>query len=159
MVMDTYNVQMTAQAKAQANGPTVVDTQPVAQKATPIIDKLPSETKEKSNIKTLPSRIIPQSPKGIVLPPESILPPIAAPPNIRQPLKPPNVNKTTAGPDLGPDPKMDIEEISPHQEGIITKTYVAPDQSYLEQPQDLIELVNTSNLVQRLFHDKLTFAP
>ena len=44
---------------------------------------------------------------------------------------------------------MDIQENSPHQEGIITKTYVAPDRSYLEQPQELIELVNTSKLVQK----------
>ena len=44
---------------------------------------------------------------------------------------------------------MDIEENSPHQEGILTKTYVAPDQSYLEQPQELIELGNTSKLVQK----------
>ena len=44
---------------------------------------------------------------------------------------------------------MDIEENSPHQEGIITETYVAPDQSYLEQPQELIKLVNTSKLVKR----------
>ena len=28
MVMDTYNVQMRAQAKAQANAPTTVDAQP-----------------------------------------------------------------------------------------------------------------------------------
>ena len=80
MVMDTYKVQTRAQAKVQANAPTVVDTQPVAQKATPKIDKLPSETKEKSNIKTLPSRIISQSPKGIELPPESIFsPPLLCP--------------------------------------------------------------------------------
>ena len=44
---------------------------------------------------------------------------------------------------------MDIEENSPHQEGIITKAYAAPDQSYLEQPQELIKLVNTSKFVQR----------
>ena len=44
---------------------------------------------------------------------------------------------------------MDIEENLPHQEGIITETYVAPDKSYLEQPQELIKLVNTSKLVQR----------
>ena len=44
---------------------------------------------------------------------------------------------------------MDIEENSPHQEGIITETYLAPDWSYLEQPQELIELVNTSKLVQK----------
>ena len=39
----------------------------------------------------------------------------------------PNVHKTIIGPNLGPDPKMDMEENSPHQEGIITKTYVAQD--------------------------------
>ena len=44
---------------------------------------------------------------------------------------------------------MDIEENSPHQGGIITETYVAPDQSYLEQPQEVIKLVNTSKLVQK----------
>ena len=148
MVMDTYKVQTRAQAKAQANAPTVVGTQPVAQKAAPTTDKLPSEANEKSNIKRLPSRIIQQSPKGIVIPPESILPPIVAPPNIRPPPKLPNVDKTTASPNLGPDPNTDIEENSPHQEGIITKTYVAPDQSYLEQPQELIKSVNTSKLVQ-----------
>ena len=32
---DTYKVQMRAQAKAQANDPTAVDTQPLAQKVTP----------------------------------------------------------------------------------------------------------------------------
>ena len=37
----------------------------------------------------------------------------------------------------------------PYQEGIITKTYVTPDKSYLEQPQELIKLVNTLKLVQR----------
>ena len=149
MVMDTYKVQARAQAKAQAKAPTVVDTQPVAQKATPQIDKLPIKTKEKRNIKMLPSRIIQQSPRVIVLPPGSVFPPVVVPPGIRQPPKLPNVDKATAALDLGPTPNMDIEKNSPHQEGIITKTYVAPDQSYLEQPQELIELVNTLKLVQR----------
>ena len=44
---------------------------------------------------------------------------------------------------------MDIEENSPHQEGIITESYIAPDQSYLEQPQELIRLVNTLKFIQR----------
>ena len=44
---------------------------------------------------------------------------------------------------------MDIEENSPHEEGIIVETYVVPDQSYLEQPQELIKLVNTSKVVQQ----------
>ena len=71
-----YNVQTRVQAQAQANAPTAVDTQPIAQKVTPNSDKSPSKMKEKSNVKRLPSRIIQQSPKGITLPPETIFPPI-----------------------------------------------------------------------------------
>ena len=44
---------------------------------------------------------------------------------------------------------MDFQENSPHQEGIITETYITPDQSYLEQSQELTNLVNTSKLVQK----------
>ena len=76
-----------------------------------------------------------------------MLPPIVVPPNHRQPPKPPNIGQTN--PHQEPDPRMDIEENLPHQEGIITKGYVGPDQSYLEQPQELIKLVNTSKFVQR----------
>ena len=97
----------------------------------------------------LPSRIIQQPLRNIVLPPGSVLPPIVMPPSVRLPPKPPNIGKATTGPELGLDPYMDIEENSPHQEGIITETYIAPDQSYLEQPQELIELGNTSKVVQK----------
>ena len=44
---------------------------------------------------------------------------------------------------------MDIEDNSPHEERIITETCVVPDQSYLEQPQELIKLVNTLKVVQQ----------
>ena len=65
------------------------------------------------------------------------------------PPKPPNAEDTTSSPNLGQDPNVDLEENSPHQEGIITEMYVAPDQSYLEQPQELTKLVNTSKVVQK----------
>ena len=150
MVTDTYKVQMTAQTKAQANAPTVVNAQPVTQKATPEIVKLPIKTEKKKDVKMLPSRIIWQPPpRGIVLPTGSMLPPIIMPPNVRPPPKPPNIDETTTSPNLGPGPNMEIEENLPHQEGIITKAYVAPDQSCLEQPQELIKLVNTLKLVQK----------
>ena len=80
MVTDTYNVQTRAQAKAQANAPTAVDTQPIAQKVTPNSDKLPSKMKEENNMKRLPSRIIQQLHEGIALPPETIFPPIVCNP-------------------------------------------------------------------------------
>ena len=37
-----------------------------------------------------------------------------------------------SSPNVGQDPNMNFEENSPHQEGIITETYVTPDQSYIE---------------------------
>ena len=97
----------------------------------------------------MPSRIVQHPPKGIVIPLGALIPPIVMPPNVRLPPEPPNVDNATTGPSLGPEPNMDIEENSPHQEGIVTETFVAPDQSYLEHPQELIKLVNTSKVVQR----------
>ena len=79
------------------------------------------------------------------MPQGALIPPIVTPPSVRPPQ---NVDNATTSPSLGPEPNMDIEENSPHQEGIITETYVVPDQSYLEQPQELIKLVNTSKVVQ-----------
>ena len=149
MVIDTYKVQMRVQAKAQINTPTEVNTQPVAQKTTPEIVKTPIKTKKKEDIKTSPNRIIQQPLRDIVMPPGSVLMPVVIPPNVRLPPKPPNVDKASTSPDLELDQNMDIEENSPHQEGLITKTYVAPDKSYLEQPPELIELVNTFKVLQK----------
>ena len=47
------------------------------------------------------------------------------------------------------NPNVNFEENSPHQEGIITETYISPDQSYIEKPDELTNLVNTSKLVQK----------
>ena len=63
--------------------------------------------------------------------------------------KPPNSEDTTSSPNLGQGPNGNFEENSPHQEGIITDMYVAPDESYLGQPQELTKLVNTSKVVQK----------
>ena len=41
--------------------------------------------------------------------------------------------------------------IHQHQEGIIIEMYVTPDQSYLEQLQELTKLVSTSKVVQKYF--------
>ena len=70
-------------------------------------------------------------------------------PSVRPPPKSPNADNATTSPNLGPEPNIDFEENSSHQEGIITETYVAPDQSYLEQPQELNKLVNTSKVMQK----------
>ena len=46
-------------------------------------------------------------------------------------------------------PNLDFEENSPHQEGIITETYESPDKSYLEQPQELTDLVDSTKLIHK----------
>ena len=63
IVSDTYKVQTRAQTKAQTNASTVVNTQPVAWKATPKIVKLPIKTEKKGDSKTLLSRIVQQPQK------------------------------------------------------------------------------------------------
>ena len=77
--------------------------------------------------------------------------PISAPPSVRLlPKSPDTVSKgATSSPNLVQNPNVGFEKNSPHQEGIITETHISPDQSYIEQPQELTNLVNTSKLVQK----------
>ena len=46
-------------------------------------------------------------------------------------------------------PNLDFEENSPHQEGIITEMYESPDKSYLEQSQELTDLVDSTKLIHK----------
>ena len=57
---------------------------------------------------------------------------------------------------IGTNPNLDFEENSSHQEGIISEMYVSPDQSYIEKPQELIDLVDTAKLVQNIFQNRQT---
>ena len=58
-------------------------------------------------------------------------------------------NRRDLRPNLITDPNIDFEENSPHQEGIISETYESPDKSYIGEPHELADLVDTSNLVQK----------
>ena len=151
MVKDTYMVQTRSQAKTQANAPAVNTTgKPVTQNTIPKVDKIPVETEKDS--KPLQSTVVNrQLPQGLVIPPGNIIPISTYPSvSVRPPPKPPNVVKDAiSSPNLGQDPNVDFEENSSYQDGIITEMYVAPDQSYLEQPQELTKLVNTSKVVQK----------
>ena len=46
------------------------------------------------------------------------------------------------------DRKVEIEEYSPFQEGIISEIYERPNTSYIQEPQELKDLVGTTKLVQ-----------
>ena len=63
-----------------------------------------------------------------------------------RPPDPPGSNhKVTAG----IEPNLDFEENSPHQGGKITETYESPDKSYLEQPQELSDLVDSTKIIHK----------
>ena len=144
-------VQTRSQAKAQANTPTVQNTgrKSVAPKTIPKVDKIPIKT-EKDSKPTQSVVVNQQLPQGLVIPLGTLIPSISTCPSVRPPPIPPNaVEDAISSPNLGQDPNVDFEENSPYQEGIITEVYVSPDQSYLEQLQELTKLVNTSNVAQK----------
>ena len=74
-------------------------------------------------------------------------------PYARPPPRPPDVTnlieswKDLLETDL--DRNVDIEENSPFQEGIISETYKRPDQSYVQEPYELRDLIDTTKLVQK----------
>ena len=45
--------------------------------------------------------------------------------------------------------KVEIEENLPFQEGIISETYERPDDSYMQEPQELTDLIDTTELIQK----------
>ena len=51
--------------------------------------------------------------------------------------------------DLDTDRNMVIEENLPHQGGIISEAYERLDKSYIQEPSELKDLVDTTKLVQK----------
>ena len=47
------------------------------------------------------------------------------------------------------DRKVEIEENLPFQEGIISEIYERPDNSYIQEPQELTDLIDTTKLIQK----------
>ena len=147
MVKDTNMVQIRSQAKAQANAPAVQNTagQSVTQNAIPKVDKIPIKTEKEKDSKPLQSTVVSQQlPQGLVIPLGNIVP-LSTHPSVRPPLKPPNaVTETTSSPTLGQGSKCGFcREFTPSG-GNHYRDVCTPDQSYLEQPQELTKLVNTS---------------
>ena len=73
-------------------------------------------------------------------------------PYARPPPKPPDISdpldswKDLLDSDL--DRKVEIEENLPFQEGIIWEIYERPDNSYMQEPQELTDLIDTTKLIQ-----------
>ena len=70
--------------------------------------------------------------------------PYARPPDVTDPT---DSQKDLLDNDL--DRNVDIEENSPFQEGIISEIYERPDTSYIQEPQELKDLIDTTKLVQK----------
>ena len=47
------------------------------------------------------------------------------------------------------DKKIEIEENSQFQEGILSEMYERPDTSYVQEPQELKDLIDTTKLIQK----------
>ena len=52
--------------------------------------------------------------------------------------------------------KVEIEENSPFQEGIISEIYERPETSYVQEPQELKDLIDTTKLFQKFYLNKQT---
>ena len=48
--------------------------------------------------------------------------------------------------DINPNIKLDFEENSPFQEGIISETFQRPDKSFFQEPKELGDLINKRNI-------------
>ena len=86
-------------------------------------------------------------------------------PNYRPPPKPIKSNmprrkessqSSPSTENINPDINLNLEENSPFQEGIISEAYKRPDKSFFQEPQELNDLINTSNLIQKLLPNKQT---
>ena len=51
--------------------------------------------------------------------------------------------------DTDSDRKIEIEENLPFQEGIILEIYERPDNSYVQEPQELTDLIDMTKLIQK----------
>ena len=74
-------------------------------------------------------------------------------PYARPPSRPPDVTNSIDSQkdllDTDVDRNVDIEENSPFQEDIISETYERPDKSYVQEPYELKDLIDTTKLVQK----------
>ena len=82
---------------------------------------------------------------------EQILPYIH--PINRPPPRPPDLdnsnNRANIRPELITGPNIDFEENSPHQEGVISEIYESPDKTYIREPHELSDSLDTSKIEQK----------
>ena len=115
--------------------------------------------------RTLPQHHVPAAPPPIIQPtPASITQPVEPrvehrpippyhEPLLRPPPRPPDATGVKDNRkdllDLDLDRNIDFEENLPYQEGIILEMYERPDKSYIQEPTELKDLIDTTKLIQK----------
>ena len=81
-------------------------------------------------------------------------------PYVRPPPRPPDITDPLDSQkdllDNDSDRKIEIEENSPFQEGIISEIYERPDTSYVQEPQELKDIIDTTKLIQKFLPNRQT---
>ena len=81
-------------------------------------------------------------------------------PYARPPPKPPDISDPLDSQkdllDNDSDRKVEIEENSTFQEGIILEIYERPDNSYVQEPLELKDLIDTTKLIQKYLPNRRT---
>ena len=138
--------------------------------AQPMVSQVPKvalplpEPNTQSQVDVLPQHVSIPLPQHQLIDPTCIVQPIGPKiqhrpsppyhdPYSRPPPRPPDVTdpidsrKDLSDNDL--DRNVDIEENSPFQEGIISEIYERLDTSYVQEPQELKDLIDTTKLIQK----------
>ena len=101
---------------------------------------------------TIPKPLIQPTPASITQPLEPRQIPPYQEPFIRPPPRPLDetvVKDSKKDLDLDTDRKIEFEENSSHQQGIIIETYIRPDKLLIQEPPKLKGLIDTSKLIQK----------
>ena len=108
-------------------------------------------------VPTTPTPLIQPIPASITQPLEPRIDPRPVPPYhklfIRPPPRPQDVIAVKDSKkdlqELDMDRKIEFEENSPHQEGIISEMYERPDKMFIQETPELKDLIDTSKLIQK----------
>ena len=121
------------------------------------ITQSPDSTILQPQVPTAVKPLIQPTPASITKPLQSRIDPRPIPPYhellLRPPPRPPDVTavessrKDLQGLDM--DRKIEFEENSPNQEGIISEMYERPDKTFIQEPPELRDLIDTSKLIQK----------
>ena len=108
-------------------------------------------------VPTMWQPLVEPTPANITMPLEPIIHSRPIPPYqepfVRPPPRPPDFTPMSDNQkdfsDFDTDRKIEFEENLPNQEGLISETYEIPDKSYIQEPTELKDLIDTMKLIQK----------